>query len=57
MHDFRDSKSPALTPSLRDERSKVVSMAVTLGGSGVEKCIHARTCVCVYVCYRLSFSW
>ena len=34
MDIFSDSRSPGLTPSLRDDRSKVVSMAVTLAGSG-----------------------
>ena len=43
MDPFISSMSPALTPSLRDERSKVVSMAVSLAGS-------ARVCVCVCVC-------
>ena len=33
MDIFSDSRSPGLTPSLRDDRSKVVSMAVTLAGS------------------------
>ena len=33
MDIFSDSRSPGLTPSLRDDSSKVVSMAVTLAGS------------------------
>ena len=42
------SMSPALTPSLSDERSKVVSMAVTLGCS--VRITETRVCVCVCVC-------
>jgi hypothetical protein len=37
MDIFSDSRSPGLTPSLRDDRSKVVSMAVTLAGSEITK--------------------